>query len=457
MTVLEKLAARLRDLPSDELVELLVRAAEENPKLKKELVDKTADVKDLTAAAKRGITALTKLDAETRILDASKISRKVEDLVRQIDRLGERAPNEAFALLCNLLGTEQHIHEEVDDSSGLITDAFRVTLMKSAARLVGRCHNNKMLLTAMRTACLADPFGTVALFIDAVGPSLPDEIVETLLTDLGKRPVAAPHASGHHFDANVEMRKRLLVAIGDIERFTELCGSTTGLHGRDMLTIAEMYIEHDDLQGAEQTLAKITDARVIEMPKFRELQFRIWRSLGKHDAINAMLRSDVLSHPRRATLNTYRSACGEEAANDVIKDLAAKVEAAAKKKQPSNPNALILLTELGYGEKMTDMVTHLQKAPLLNFGDLLNLARTFQTRGLFLGASLVLRIMINRILDEGRSTEYTYAASWVVNLQTWSRHITDWHGLPDHREYYDQIHKKHERKTAFWAAVRRGW
>lgn len=457
MTALEKLAARLRDLPSDELVELLLQAAESDPKLKKELVDRTADVKDLTAAAKRGITALTKLDADSRILDASKIAHKVEDLVRQIDRLGERAPNEAFALLCTLLGTEQHIHEEVDDSSGLITDAFRLTLMRSAARLVGRCHNNKMLLSGMRTACLADPFGTILLFIDTVGHSLPEEIVETLMTELAKRPLATPHSAGHHFDANVEMRKRLLVALGDIERFKDLCISTTGLHGRDMLTIAEMFVEHDDLEGAEQTLAEITNEKIIEKPKFRELQMRTWKALGKQDEINAMLRNDVLSHPRKATLDAYRKACGDAAAEKVIKDLVTKVTAASKKKQPSDPNALILLTELGYGEQMTDMVMVLQKAPILNFGDLLTLARTFQTRGLFLGASLVLRIMIGRILDEGRTAEYTYAASWVVNLQTWSRSVTDWHGLPDHREFYDQIHKKHERKSAFWAAVRRGF
>ena len=457
MTALEKLAARLRDLPSDELVDLLLRAAEGNPKLKKELVDRTADVKDLTASAKRGITSLVKLNADTRLLDNRKIANKVEDLVRQIDRLGERAPNEAFTLLCTLLSTEQHIHEEVDDSSGSITDAFRITLMKSAARLAGRCQNTKTLLASMRIACLQDPFGTVLYFIDAVGPGLPEEIIETLMTDLAKRPLATPHASGHHFDANVEMRKRFLVAIGDIDRFKDLCTTTTGLDDEDRLTIAEMYIEHDDLEGAEQTLDEITNTMIVDKPKFRALRIRTWKALGKQDAINDMLRNDVLMHPRRSTLDAYRTACGEEAANSVIKELLTQVTAASKRKRPSDARALTFLTELGYGAQTTDMVIFLNKSSYLNFGDLLTLARTFQTRGFFLGASLVLRIMIGRILDEGRSAEYTYAASWVVNLQTWSRHINDWHGLPDHREFYDQIHKKHERKTAFWAAVRRGF
>lgn len=145
MDVRKRLEERLREFPGEQLIEIVVSAAERNTDLRKQLLHLTAKPKDLIAAGKRTVGQISRIKAGRRQLSAKAVSEKIESAIHQLNDIGRHSPDQAFELLCNLLATEEHIHGEVDDSYGYITDVFRGELLKSAAVLVRRVTNHSVL------------------------------------------------------------------------------------------------------------------------------------------------------------------------------------------------------------------------------------------------------------------------------------------------------------------------
>jgi|GEM_PF-2247300 len=245
MQAKEKLESRLKELPTEQLVQLLMIATKGNPRLRKELLVLTAETKELVSSVKRTITSLHKLDGSMKRLSSGTISAKVRDAISAIARIADSSADDAFELLCSLITTEGHIHEQVDDSSGFITGAFRGALTKRAQSIVLRCKNEKVLLASLLVACKHDEFGSVLDFIDAVAPSLPEGVVRKVIDDIVTREPQVQSQDRFAYDSNVGMHKRFLVALGEVDEYVSLSKRTTGLHVSDHLTIAQMYCDQD--------------------------------------------------------------------------------------------------------------------------------------------------------------------------------------------------------------------
>jgi len=74
MQAKEKLESRLKELPTEQLVQLLMIATKGNPRLRKELLVLTAETKELVSSVKRTITSLHKLDGSMKRLSSGTIS-----------------------------------------------------------------------------------------------------------------------------------------------------------------------------------------------------------------------------------------------------------------------------------------------------------------------------------------------------------------------------------------------
>lgn len=445
MTAQEKLTSRLNALPTEQLVQLLMHATKGNPALRKQLMFLTAETKELVAGVKRSITSLHKLDGSTKRLSASTIAFKVRDVVRAIARIAEQSADDAFALLCSLLTTEGPIHEEVDDSYGYVTDVFRGVLVGLAGSTVVRCRNEKMLLASLLDACGHDELGTVQNFIDAVAPSLPENIVRAVMKKIDARVPDEQPESHFQYDANVEMLKRFHVALGEVEEYTDLCHTTTGMRDTDLLVIAEMYCEHDEFRKAEGTLQMVSMQNQAVQRQRVQLQVRVLKALGQNDKVVDIFRAEFLASPSLDSLTDVSTLCGADAATSLVHELLNSVQTSS---QPDF-ETLVFLIRHGFASEVTDILISTKRPDYIDYHKLGFIANEFILLNAWLGATMAYRMLIEDMLHHSKTTTYPFATSYVKQLNILARHITSWDSVVPHEEYMSTLREEHPLQTAF--------
>lgn len=73
--------------------------------------------------------------------------------------------------------------------------------------------------------------------------------------------------------------------------------------------------------------------------------------------------------------------------------------------------------------------------------------------GVPLAATVVWRALINSILNHGKSRDYHLGTQMLAELQDLSADISDYRGLPTHREYEAELYSRHRLKSQFWRRV----
>lgn len=169
----ERLEQRLSELPSEVLAGVLLRHTKDKPELRRELMVKTSDADESASAVKRSIAGLRRSTAFYSYSQAKKLVRKLDDLVAQIQNVAESSPSTAFELTCQLLATEDHVQQNVDDSDGGVGDVYRRDLPNLAALIAALYEDYEHMAKWLCVALEEDPFGSRCYLVDTLAPFVP--------------------------------------------------------------------------------------------------------------------------------------------------------------------------------------------------------------------------------------------------------------------------------------------
>lgn len=428
-TIDDRVAERLRELPSDVLADILLRLAKGDTDLKRELIALTADSKELVASVKRAIYVLGHSTAYYRRVYANRVLHRLDEIVIQIYKVSETSPKKAFELLCALLATEDHVQEHVDDSAGWVGAAYRVTMPKAAAAMTNRYQDEQHMAKWLRVALKKDPFGSRCYLIDALATAVPESVMEDL-SDC-KHPA---------------VQRRILVALGDTDRFIALCMPGKEMYEGDILTLTQMFIDHEDFKQAERWLKKVDPHHPIFHGDVSRLHLVLNKALGRTADVKAHVSKTFLADPNEST---HKEAAQHLKAKELSTLENTLVEQLSASATPSLA-AIQYLIDLGKGAEMELVVAAYKPGQHIDYYTWYAIAAAFEHVPLPFGASVTLRLLVNDILNNGRATAYGHAASYYEKLWNWSEEITDWRGLPDNDSYMADIADSHPLKSSFW-------
>ena len=99
------------------------------------------------------------------------------------------------------------------------------------------------------------------------------------------------------------------------------------------------------------------------------------------------------------------------------------------------------------------VIARWEKVDGRNYMELNELWPELKKIGCPLPASIILRALLNSILERKNTKSYYYGARYWHELTNLALEIEEWHDLPSHEQYCDEIRNANKRKKSFWMEV----
>ncbi|CAN5450314.1 hypothetical protein BH10BAC6_BH10BAC6_17920 [soil metagenome] len=450
----KSLREKLQAVPPDILAELIERYAKKNPALKQEMLRLLSDEADMASEVKKQIKRLSALTRNTR-LQSKDLHTALENMLTLITDIGIRKPDDAMMLLCSMLANTSVVLTIFEDSSFRLRSIYEQQIPECAATLIPRCTSEDQLLASLQSALLEELRRTRYHFLFQVGQYLSDRVVAAILAFLAALPEKPHPIYGSRLSDHDEMQKALLLSIGDTAGFERVAGRHGPIEPRDVLALAQMFIDHEEFEKAEQWLDTIPDATGYVHPSSNEsirdlLYMRIAERSGNVEKAISRLHTRFLSAPSREVLESLQTIAPQQTVDGILEELLAQTQMSAS---PS-ANAVRFLIQHGFAEQMEELVMQHHFDEDFRFDDWPLVAVAFIHSGMRLAASVIYRILIDDILTNARTTAYHYAASYFRTLSRLSTPDLDWRGIDDHNAYTARLWNTHRLKTSFWASAR---
>ena len=451
----ERLAERLKDVPSDVLADLLLKLTKGNPALKRHLVAITSDTKDLISAVKKGISGIRRSTKFYPYHEAHKFQTKLNTLVAHIESIGKANPKVAFELLCELHACEDFVVQSVDDGIGFVDQTFRVDLPRIAASITSRHHDEAHLKKWLLVALEDDPFDSGCDLVDAVASTVSEGVLRDLVETISKTVALQPREPLFENRQLAYVQRRLLVALGDTEAFIECCTYEGGIVEPDIETLIQMYKDHEQHDLAQPWVDILEQSRRAELERYEALARENARRTAE---LAASYRTEYLapdyrgrffSKPSEQTFRVLQQHLSAEAVESILDEFILEGE---KAPQLSTPGFRVLLLS-GRHEQAESIVLRRHDVDSTPPQTWVRIAELLEKTNLFLAAIAAYRVLLENILDSRHSTGYYSARDYYEALWRLSPLIDDWKSLSPHNEYYVEFCKRYAEKKAFWFAT----
>ncbi|RPI67758.1 MAG: hypothetical protein EHM43_06685 [Ignavibacteriae bacterium] len=440
MATQPKLEQRLRDLSHEELIDVILAVADTNTSARKVIVSMTSTIKEQVSAVKKDLKKLTQRPTSHRRVMPRDVANALSSIVAQIDRISHHAPSMAFPLLCAVIVAEEDVHSYVHDSYGTISDVYYGDVIPLMVLMTQRTSDPTVLLDGLRSVCSRDAFGTVARLMQTIADVLPEQVVTTLLDEVQDNHV----------------RKAIYRGIGDILNYIHTVELSGELRANDHFEIADMYLDHDDLKGAQQYLDKVSLLDRESSLRGREVYERYVMHTKYPAQIEGFMHARILSSPSPEQVDAYRAQFGDEALSTVIDELVQKTAQTSASDIHSASPFLCLVRE----GRSADAAAIIETGTISPFGYYRpwgELVQALASHGHHRAASLIVRLFLEFAIAPAKSAYYDEAIRLYRLLDELAEFVTDWGTHEEHDAYMALFVERHERKWSFWerfAAIR---
>jgi len=400
----------------------------------------------MTTELARQIAALRRSRKFVGYRESFTLARELRELLTTLrERILPDLPARAFELADAFIRADSRVFERLDDSAGIVGDAFRdacLLWLDAAAQSrkdedwVERIH----ALTADNDYGVRDP----------LLPHAARLLSEHELRRLARRYEEEGKRSGSREAANGSW-----INLGEVARalrdpsLLERAGLARGyaLSDRHQLEIARHCVEWGQIDEALTRLESIADGDYsrdcllfdcYEKKGNRDVQVRLlWRLFEAVPDIEHLARLLALV-PEAEQVATRSRAREISVRNSRTTDA---IEFLLRAGWEDDAERIAI-------ERRSDLDGH-------HYPTLLELAKLAVSAGRPRVEVVCYRNLLRCILEDGRSKAYGHAAKYFKRLVRLDDAITDYHPLPDHTQFVQELRRDHGRKSAFWGRVER--
>ncbi|MCJ2036764.1 DUF6880 family protein [Methylobacterium sp. J-068] len=467
----------LTELGLERLIGLVLAETARNPAFKKLVTAAVAGLQGPEAVAAlidRRLTALERaggyIDWQKQRAFALDLDAMLTTVVNELAALDSRA---ALDRLIRFLGGAGDVLGRADDSSGRIHGVYERAADAAAALIAGLTAPDATEMSLRLVSRLErDGYGLVEGLMHDLIPRLPEAALAPLDGALAEAtpPAGAGTTNKRDWSKEAErgrlmrMRQALADRTGDVDAFIAL---ETGRAPEppNCVLIAERllaagrarealdWIRRPQKRGIlvvtrEQLLAGRFDPSASERAH-TALEIRILDALGESEAAQALRWRDFEQNLDREMLRTHLAKLP-----DFEDDAALEQAFAVAEAHPDRYRALAFFTHWPEPARAARLVARHRSAWDGGRYEVLVPAAESLEQGQPLAATELYRILIDDILDRGRSAAYGHAARYLSSLDHLAGRIEPDSLSPDPEQYRQGLRTRHGRKSAFWSQVR---
>jgi hypothetical protein len=466
----DELRTRLATLSQERLAQFVATLALEMPELHErvEALALSGDPKSLARLLRKRLMAVSRERRFIHYRESRAFAAELSGWLTDVgEGLLETDPEAALALVEKFICLDGRILGRVDDSNGLIGDAFRLSCgmwhlaaskLPASNEWVKRVHD----LHA------ANDYGVRDGLLDEAALRL-SELELRRLAKMYEKKAGAPPArkkNGKRGDTEVSAQP------DNSERDWEAHSAASAM-GQVAVALQDAALyekslrirspQLNTLQAADIAKKYVAFGPVEKAVPLLEFAQGDGRNLGLldvlADAYEKLGDSTKLREMRKRLFE--QSMSSEDLAGYLVclpeaERAKAKKSAIARVRTTGDPfRAAEFLLEIGDPESAARIVESASGGLMdVYYAQLLRLASDLERAEQFLPAILCYRALSEQILTEARSKAYGHASRYVAKLDAMNRKLDGYGDFPDHVVYMAGLRERHGRKHAFWRRVK---
>ncbi len=378
------------------------------------------------------------------------LARGLRELVSTIhERVLPHDAAAAFALADAFIQTDASVYERIDDSSGIVADAYR-----DACRLwleaASRIPEPRDWVALLFERAEKDDYGVREVLLSGAATLLPEAQLRRLVQQFEEVAARADatrqeggtwiHSSGR---AEIMLLARALRDPALNER--AVAGYGGMLNSIQLRQVAEFFLECGDADGALARLRQIPESSGVDW----HLVARCHAALGQRGPqIDALWRlfEASLSWTAFEMLLALHEPAARDAAQRRAREWALEYDHTAA--------AVEFLLRGGWPDdaerRAVERAGELKES---GYSQLLELVELAHAAGRPRIEVVCYRALLLDVLERARSKAYHHAARYLVRLEELDREVAPGDPLGLHAEFAAGVRGKHGRKSAFWARV----
>ena len=468
----------LAGLGPEKLSRLIIDEAERNPAFRRLVSAALAATHGPKAVATIIDKRLAGLARAKNFVDWEKAKALTADIAATskiiLDELAPADPDAAFDRLLRLLAGSDRVFERVDDSSGRLAEIYRAAaagLPDLAARLDAKA---KSALPSLLSECiLADDYGLIGDQLPRIFAHLPDQAIEDFDTRFAKAtPTNGPLNNDQSSDWRRQARLRQIIHLrqaiadhrGDVDAFIALERALPEAT-RDAMAVARRlaaagrhaealhwvrkpakaglkYLRSDDLADGTPIGDFAEGART-------RLEIQILEEMGDRQAAQDLRWATFAAELDVELLRDYIDRLPDFEEFDALDRAFALASGSAQKYRALR--FFLVWPRLDLAAKL--VLDRRGAWEGRHYDALLPAAEALEADHPG-AATLLLRALLDDILDRGRSPAYGHAARYLAKLDALAAQTDHVAAEEPHEAYRNKLVKKHGRKSGFWALVK---
>lgn len=468
-------AKSLEALGPERLAQLLMEISQGQPVFKRKL-------RMALAASQGGETLIRSVRKRLRELGrgesyidwhkAKAFRAEIDGLRRVIfDDVGRTHPAEGVDLLWGFLGIASTCYNRCDDSHGYLSDTF-AQAREDMGILARQTKLDAQILSQRIFKSYQDNgYGQYDRLISILAPSLEDDGLDVLrglfmAWQAELKPATNDRWDSKNFSAQIALQE-IADAQGDVKAYSEQYSLEQQRRPKIAAEIAMRYLSANNPQEALQVLDGVDD--LPDLAKDMLSNFRCdlsWHN-ARIAALEAMKEREAAQALRwevfQASLDStiLKDYLGRMSGFDDVKAEEQALEHAVAYSQVHRAlYFLISWPPEGAGHKPSKTLALDRAATLVKtrfteldgrYYELIAPAASVLEDRHFLASCLLHRTQIDFALNNGRSSRYKHAARHLMACVSLDDAIDDYGLHTPHKDYLEDLRKRHGRKTSFWA------
>lgn len=424
------------DILADGLLELAVRYKGVNDYVNRII----AGPEEKLANFKKKVEALKKMTRFYDYRESNEFENEVSDILQEL-KAGNPEPRLGLELVISFFETDFKVIEGCDsDSVSMVYTEEAANLFAEYAK---KCTDKEFVMDRLCSLLENDNYCVRMDVLKRAGKFLGKielrKLFERMQEAISKS--AENYCSGSNL---LELARQLK----DIELFIRLATNPqTGIvYPRFIREVAELYYDCRKYEDALAWMNKFPD----EIPA--DFRGRIYRKLNLDDKIKELCWELFLDYPSLDSLNELLLQIGKDQKDKVIEGAIKRIFA----EDDFESHGLEFLIEIGDLEAASRYV--IINKDRISGGDyysLPQLVEPLKQGGFYLAATIILRALLNSLLERKASKAYHYGADYWYELAELASLGITWQDIAPHESYIEQIKTTHRNKYAFWGEVER--
>ncbi len=427
----------LIEFGAEKLADFLLDLAREDDRLSARLDWLLASQPEKLSLTRSKIADLQYDDTPINWRDAGEFESSLEALLNKIEALNP-PPETGLSLVADFFRTDATVLERCDsDSTGYVFCGLAAELF---AKFAKACKDKFLVAELLCDLLEGDLYGVRGSILEHAATFLSKADLKLLFDKLQKMPKLYGHKA---------LLAELAKQMKDCEAFIRLnTDPNTGqVYRKALQPVAELFYNCGKYQQAMDWLQKIPEDEYIS----QDFKKKLYSKLGMHEDVEKLCRDSFYAWPTETSLAELLEVIGMDQKAAIIREA---INHFTNDADFSSVRLEFLLAFAGHEAASAYVIRRWQ---VINGADYPALNRVWpllKGNGCLLAASIILRKLLENILEQKRTKAYSSAARYWKELALLAKQISDWQTLPTPQDFTTEIQIAHARKSAFWSEVK---